>query len=200
LGLLLAGGGGFLGLVGFVWYYASPQYTDVGYSPVQPVPYSHKLHAGDLGLDCRYCHTGVERSPYANIPATQTCMNCHRAIKTESEFILPLRESLANDTPMPWVRVHKLPDFVHFDHSAHLRGGIGCVSCHGRIDQFPVVRQVQPLSMSWCLGCHRAPQRQARPRNRITEMAYVSAAPGEGARLAREYNLHPPENCAACHY
>lgn len=198
--LLFVGGGGAFGLIGFIWYYFSPYYTDVGYAPFQPVPYSHKQHAGDYGLDCRYCHTCVEKSPYANVPATQTCMNCHKAIMTDSEPLLPIRESYSTGLPVKWVRVHKLPDFVNFDHSAHLRAGVGCVSCHGRIDQMVVVRQAMPLSMGWCLECHRHPEKQLRPRDKVTDMSYVASRPDEGQELVKEYQVQPPENCSACHY
>lgn len=198
--LAFAGGGGFCCLVGFVWYYGSPKYTDVGYAPVQPVPYSHRQHVGDYGMNCRYCHFAVERSPVAGIPPTQTCMNCHANIKPQSDLLLPVRESWSQGQPVHWVRVHKLPDFVHFYHNAHVNKGVGCVSCHGRIDQMVTVRQDQPLSMSWCLDCHRNPEKHLRPKEAVTNMEYTAAIPDEGARLAREYNVHPPTNCSACHY
>ena len=118
-----------------VWYYFSPWYTDVGYRPVQPVPYSHRLHVGELGLDCRYCHASVEISNIANIPPTQTCMNCHQTVKRDSALLAPIRESAQSGRPMRWIRVHKLPDFAYFTHRAHVAAGIGCVSCHGRIDE-----------------------------------------------------------------
>ena len=197
---LLLGGVGAVATVGFVNYYCSPKYYAVGYAPRQPVPYSHKLHAGDLGIDCRYCHTAVEKSPYANVPATQTCMNCHNAIKTESPKLLPVRESFANGTPVAWVKIHKEPDYGHFNHAAHVRVGVGCVSCHGRIDQMAVVHQAEPLSMGWCLECHRAPEKNLRPRDQVTNMTYVRQDPDEGTRLVREYKVQPPENCSGCHY
>ncbi len=129
--------GGFLFLLTAVtlgfWYYGSPNYTDVGYRPTQPIPYSHKLHAGDLGIDCRYCHTGVERSFEANVPPTQTCMNCHKLILPESEKLLPVRESFASGVPIQWVRVSKVPDFAYFNHAPHLHAGVGCASCHGNV-------------------------------------------------------------------
>jgi hypothetical protein len=137
-----------IGVVGFVWYYFSPWYTDVGYRPDQPVPFSHKLHNDDLGIDCRYCHNLVEVSPHANVPPTQTCMNCHALIKPDSEKLTKIRESWNLKKPMQWVRIHKLPDYVYFDHSVHLRAGVGCAGCHGNINQLEVVRQNMPLSMS----------------------------------------------------
>lgn len=196
----MAGGGGFCGLVGFVWYYGSPQYTDVGYAPVQSVAYSHRQHAGDYGINCRYCHFAVERSPVAGIPPTQTCMNCHATLKPQSDQLLAVRESWSTGAPVRWTRVHKLPDYVHFYHNAHLNKGVGCVSCHGRIDQMVTVRQEKPLSMSWCLECHRNPEKHLRPKDMVTEMAYAPSDPNEGKRLVKEYDVNPPENCSACHY
>lgn len=198
--LAFAGGSGAFGLVGFVWYYGSPKYTDVGYAPVQPVPYSHRQHVGDYGINCRYCHFTVERSPIAGIPPTQTCMNCHTTLKPQSDQLLAVRESWSQGTPVRWVRVHKLPDFVHFYHNAHLNKGIGCASCHGRVDQMVTVRQEQPLSMAWCLECHRDPEKFVRPTAAVTDMAYERADPDEGRRLVKENNVNPPVNCSACHY
>ena len=187
--------------VGFIWYYGSPKYTDVGYRPKQPVPYSHKLHAGDLGMDCRYCHTGVETSAHAGVPPTQTCMNCHTMVLPESEKLQPIRESWATGKPMEWIRIHKIPDFAYFNHSAHIRAGVGCFSCHGNIRTMEEVEQVQPLSMSWCLECHRAPERHLRPSEEITNMEWTP--PENQAELAaqiiKEKNLNPPTDCSGCH-
>ena len=146
----LAGGAGafVIAVVGFFWYYGSPWYTDVGYRPRQPVAYSHKLHAGDLGIDCRYCHNSIELSAHANVPPTQTCMNCHTLILPESERLLPVRESWGKKQPLDWVRVHMVGEYCYFDHSAHLRAGIGCPSCHGNVAEMIVVMQVQPLSIA----------------------------------------------------
>jgi hypothetical protein len=136
-----------------------------GYQPRQPVPYSHALHAGELGIDCRYA-TSASRPGPATLPSTDICMNCHHAIKTASEKLQPVRDSQETGLPVEWVRVHDLPDFVYFDHSAHVTRGIGCVSCHGRIDQMDEagVYQAQPLNMGWCLDCHRDPRQHLRPR------------------------------------
>jgi hypothetical protein len=202
LAMLVAVPGGLLGSICFVWYFFSPWFTDVGYAPLQPVPFSHKLHAGDLGLDCLYCHSSVDRSPHANIPSAQTCMNCHHSagVKPDSEKLKLVRESFVKGDPLPWVRVHQLPDYVQFDHGVHLNAGVGCVSCHGRVDQMEVVRQSEPLSMSWCLDCHRDPAKHLRPPGKITDMDYESSHPDEGALLAQHNNIKPPENCSACHY
>jgi hypothetical protein len=184
-----------------VWYFFSPQFTDVGYQPTQPVPYSHRLHAGEMGIDCRYCHVTVETSPIANVPPTQTCMNCHRVVLRDSPLLAPIRESAASGRPMRWNRVHKLPDYVYFEHRAHVNAGVGCVSCHGRIDKMDVVEQKQPLSMSWCLDCHRNPQPNLRPHAEITNMNW--APPRDPAvrqkQLAAMRAVSPPVDCSGCH-
>jgi hypothetical protein len=184
-----------------VWYFFSPKFTDVGYQPTQPVPYSHRLHAGELGLDCRYCHVSVETSPVANIPSTQTCMNCHRMVLRDSPLLAPIRESASSGRPMRWLRVHRLPDYVYFEHRAHVGAGVGCASCHGRIDEMEVVHQEQPLSMSWCLDCHRDPQPSLRPRNEVTNMRW--APPRDPAarqkQLAALKPVNPPVDCSGCH-
>lgn len=191
-------------VIGAMWYYFSPNNTDIGYRPVQPVAYSHKLHAGDLGIDCRYCHTGVESGTVARIPPTQTCMNCHRQVRKDSPKLLPVRESWAANTPIAWKRIHKTPDYAYFDHSAHINGGVGCESCHGRVDLMPEVAQAESLSMAWCLDCHRAPEHHLRPKDKITQMGYAEAMDDEqqlvvGTRLKTEYDVQPPVHCSGCH-
>lgn len=190
-------------LTGLIWYGASPKTTDVGYEPRQPVPYSHALHVGELGLDCRYCHNTVEQAAHAAIPATDTCMNCHARVWTKSDNLLAVRESQASGQPIEWVKVHDLPDYVYFNHSAHVTRGVGCVSCHGRVDQMEEVYQVQPLSMSWCLQCHRQPEANLRPPEEVTNMNWTppgGADPIEYGKMLREQNnLHPPTDCSTCH-
>jgi hypothetical protein len=187
--------------VAFVWYYFSPRFTDVGYRPLQPVPYSHKLHAGELQLDCRYCHASVETSAVANVPPTQACMNCHRLVARTSPALAPIRESAATGRPMRWVRVHKLPEHAYFNHRAHVRAGVGCVSCHGHIEEMDVVQQAEPLSMGWCLECHRNPQPHLRPLSEITNMTWKPTRdPAARARqLAELRPVHPPVDCSGCH-
>lgn len=201
ISLVAAAAGGVFALV-FLWYYFVPAYTDVGYMPDQPVAYSHRLHVGQLGLDCRYCHTNVETTAHSNIPATQTCMNCHSQIKTESLALVGVRESWATGNSIEWVRVHQLPDFAHFSHSIHINNGVGCESCHGRVDQMETVRQEEPLSMRWCLDCHRAPEQHLRPTSEITKMGYEQPIDFLERNLARmkEENIRPPTTCSACHY
>ena len=200
-GVAVAAVGGlvYAGIVIYLGF--SPTATDVGYMPTQPVPYSHALHVGQLGMDCRYCHSGVEETPHASVPPTQTCMNCHSKVRASSEKLIPVRESYATGMPVPWIRVHDLPDYVYFDHSAHVRRGVGCVSCHGRIDTMEVVFQAEPLSMGWCLECHRSPENHLRPAEFITELEWV---PEEdqlalGSRLREINNINPPTDCNTCH-
>ncbi|HUU82647.1 MAG TPA: cytochrome c3 family protein [Phycisphaerae bacterium] len=184
-----------------VAYGASPQTTDVGYQPEQPVTYSHAKHAGELGIDCRYCHTTVEQAAHAAIPPTQTCMNCHTNITIgNSEKLTPVRESNASGMPIEWVRVHDLPDYVYFNHSAHVRRGVGCASCHGRVDKMELVHQVEPLSMGWCLDCHRRPERHLRPVKEVFNMGYTTANQlVDGRRLKELYNINPSTDCSTCH-
>jgi hypothetical protein len=187
--------------IAIVYFGFSPGTRSVGYQPEQPVPYSHAVHAGELGIDCRYCHTSVESAAHATIPPTQTCMNCHKLIRTESEKLAPVRNSYETGLPVEWVRVHNLPDFVYFDHSAHVRRGVGCVSCHGRVDKMEVVSQVEPLTMGWCLECHRDPDRHLRPVEYITQLDWVPEddALTLGRRLRDEKNIHPSDDCSTCH-
>jgi len=196
-------GGAPVYLTFLVWYGFSPKATDAGYEPKQPVPYSHALHAGTLGLDCRYCHNTVEQAAHAAIPATGTCMNCHQAIHTKSDKLEPVRHSWATDAPVEWVKVHDLPDYVYFNHSAHVTRGVGCVTCHGRVDQMEEVFQKEPLSMSWCLQCHRAPEKNLRPPEEVTNMNWVppdGADPVEYGTMLREKNhLNPSTDCSTCH-
>src|SRR5881397_115499 len=142
---------------GFYAFGRSDYWTRVGAPIEQPVPFSHQHHVAGLGIDCRYCHTSVETSNFAGIPPTATCMNCHAQIWTSASMLEPVRSSYANNQPLQWQRVHRLPDFVHFNHSIHVAKGVGCATCHGRIDQMPLTYQASPLTMQWCLDCHRNP-------------------------------------------
>ncbi|MDM7914868.1 MAG: cytochrome c3 family protein [Candidatus Eisenbacteria bacterium] len=193
--------GGPVYLIVLIAFGTSARTTAVGYQPNQPVPYSHALHAGTLGIDCRYCHTSVENAAMAAIPPTQTCMNCHQMIRTNAATLLPVRESFASGMPVEWTRVHDLPGYVYFNHSAHVRRGVGCVSCHGRVDRMEVVTQMQPLTMGWCLDCHRNPERALRPVEYVTKMDWVPPEDQEtmGRRLREQYNIDPPTDCWTCH-
>jgi hypothetical protein len=170
----------------------------------QPVQFSHQHHAGGIGIECRYCHTSVEVSPSAGIPPTKTCINCHSQIWNTSPYLEPVRASFRDDKPLNWVRVHDLPDFVYFNHSIHVRKGVGCETCHGRVDRMPLMIQKASLQMEWCLDCHRDPAKYVRPRDQITTMGYVPAKAQAdlGAELVREYKIADPErltNCSVCH-
>lgn len=184
-----------------IGYYASPEFTDVGYRPVQPIPYSHKLHAGELGIDCRYCHSQVEVAAAATLPPTKVCMNCHASVKRDSPALAPLRESVASGRPIEWIRIHKIPDYAYFDHSVHVRAGVGCASCHGAIQEMEVVQQARPLSMGWCLDCHRNPDMHLRPLDEITNMEW--SPPKTQTELAGQYRaerrISPSRDCSACH-
>ncbi len=199
LGVGAIAGGGYV--VTLFAYGASPRTMNVGHSPVQPVPFSHALHAGELALDCRYCHTTVEVAGRAAVPPTETCMNCHQRIRTQSEALAPVFKSWMDGTPVHWQRVHDLPDYVYFNHSAHVTRGVACVSCHGRIDTMERVRQEQPLSMGWCLDCHRNPAPNLRPPEFVTRMDWKPDRPPEeiGAELAREKHIQPSTDCSTCH-
>ncbi|MFM8536424.1 MAG: cytochrome c3 family protein [Acidimicrobiia bacterium] len=170
----------------------------------QPVQFSHQHHAGGIGIECRYCHTSVEVSSSAGIPPTKTCINCHSQIWNTSPYLEPVRASFRDDKPLNWIRVHDLPDFVYFNHSIHVRKGVGCETCHGRVDRMPLMIQKSSLQMEWCLDCHRDPAKYVRPRSEITTMGYVPAkAQAElGAELVREYKIADRErltNCSVCH-
>jgi hypothetical protein len=174
--------------------------TQVGVARAQPVPFSHRHHVDELGLDCRYCHASVERSSYAGIPPTQTCMNCHAEIWKDSETLAPVRASMATDRSLEWVKVHDLPDFVYFDHSIHVAKGIGCASCHGRVDHMNLTWQANSLQMEWCLSCHRSPEEFVRPRSEVFNMAWESPNQTElGAKLVAEYGIESREDCTVCH-
>jgi hypothetical protein len=170
----------------------------------QPVQFSHQHHAGGIGIECRYCHTSVEVSPSAGLPPTKTCINCHSQIWNTAPYLEPVRASYRDNTPLNWIRVHDLPDFVYFNHSIHIRKGVGCETCHGRVDRMPLIRQVQSLQMEWCLDCHRDPSRFVRPLDAITTMGYQPAtAQSElGPRLVRDYKIAGVEeltSCSICH-
>ncbi len=207
--LLLAGGAPVY-LTVLLLYGKSPEAVRIGYQPHQPVPYSHAVHVGELGLDCRYCHNTVEKSPHSAVPPAATCMNCHKAVRTDSPGLLPIREAFAGGDPVKWVRVHDLPDYVFFNHSAHVNRGVGCESCHGRVDLMPEVYQAKPLTMGWCLDCHRDPTPNLRPQSEITTMGYKldvdeDARREIGQKVAEKLGATPdqpfaaPTSCSTCH-
>ncbi len=178
--------------------------TEVGVARLQPVPFSHKHHVGDDGIDCRYCHTSVEDSSVAGIPPTATCMHCHSQIWADSPMLEPVRESLRTGRSIQWTRVHNLPGFVYFDHSIHVRKGIGCSTCHGRVDAMPLMWREHTLYMEWCLACHRAPERYVRLRQFVFSMEY-QPPPDQlalGRKLVKDYHIQSPRlltSCSTCH-
>src|SRR5689334_10007078 len=161
-----------LGLTAILGLARSPYSTNQYVSRAQPVQFSHKHHVGDDGLDCRYCHTSVETAASAGLPPTSTCMNCHKQIWADSPYLEPVRASVRTGKPIEWIRVHDLPDFVYFNHSIHVKKGVGCSTCHGRIDEMPIIYQAKTLQMEWCLECHRAPERFVRPHDQIYDMEW----------------------------
>ncbi len=197
LAILLVGGG-ILSIMGLD---RSEYITEIGVAKVQPVQFSHRHHAGQLGIHCAYCHSSVEVSSFAGIPPTHTCMSCHSQIWINSPTLEPVRESYRSGQSIEWVRVHDLPDFVYFNHSIHINKGIGCASCHGRVDQMPQIYKAQSLQMQWCLDCHRQPERHIRPRDKIYDMAYQPAEDQMelGRRLVAEYKVQKLLDCYTCH-
>ena len=180
----------------------SPYATHQNVAQAQPVPFSHQHHVAGLGIDCRYCHTTVETSAFAGIPPTSTCMNCHKQIWTNAEMLEPVRASFRSDEPIRWARVTNLPDFVQFNHSIHVQKGVGCVSCHGRVDQMPLTWQATPMTMAWCLECHRAPEKFIRPKDKVFDLAWQPPRDqlAMGRSLVREYHVRSKTHCSACHY
>ena len=193
-----------LGLIGVLGLARSPYSTNQNVSRAQPVQFSHKHHVGDDGIDCRYCHTSVETSAVAGIPPTKTCMNCHSVLYSDAPYLEPVRESYRTDQSIQWVKVHRLPDFVYFNHSIHVNKGVGCSTCHGSINQMPLVFQASPLNMQWCLDCHRNPEQNLRPKDQVFNMDWkVPANQAEvGKKLAEEYKIRTVReltSCSTCH-
>ena len=181
----------------------SPYVTHEQHAVDQPVPFSHKHHTAGLGIDCRYCHTTVETSAYAGMPATETCMTCHSQIWRESPTLEPVRASFSRNVSIQWNRVYDLPNYVYFDHSIHVNKGVGCSSCHGRVDQMPLTYKANSLQMSWCLDCHREPEKQLRTKSDIFNMAWTPGAnqAEDGHKRAEEYHINHAImlNCSTCH-
>jgi len=167
----------------------------------QTPPFSHDHHVGQIGIDCRYCHTSVEKSSSAGIPPTATCMNCHALIWNDSPMLEPVRQSFASGQPLRWQRVHDLADFVYFDHSVHVNRGVACVTCHGRVDQMPLMRKENTLQMEWCIRCHRHPEKNVRPMSAVFDMEWQPPHddPGMGERLVQERGIQSLTNCSTCH-
>lgn len=193
-----------IGLGGLMAYVRSPHVTGQQMPIEQPIEFDHRHHAGDEQIDCRYCHWTVEEAPSAGIPSTTVCMSCHAQVWNKSPYLVEVRKAFFADQPIPWVRVHNLPDFVYFNHAIHVNKGVGCVTCHGRIDQMAAVEQSAPLTMAWCLECHRNPEPNLRPAEFITSMTWTPPADKAeaaklGQTLAVEYDVHSRTSCSTCH-
>jgi hypothetical protein len=191
-----------------VTYYFTPQYTRVGYEPIQPVAFPHSVHVKQLGLDCRYCHNGVEKSWYSNIPATSVCMNCHTQVLKDDPRLAVVRESNATGKPIEWVQIHKLPDYAYFNHSVHVNRGVSCVECHGQINDMDVVYHAKPLSMSFCLDCHRDPAMHLRPLDKITDLDWKPTQDARdlaakqltlGSQIVHDWKVQSLQTCSTCH-
>lgn len=190
-------------IISGITYYMTPKWARVGYEPVQPVAFSHDLHVTQLGMDCRYCHTYVDRSEHSNVPTTESCMACHSMVQTDSPALKPVRDSYANDESIPWVRVHKTPDYVYFNHAVHVNRGISCVECHGEVNEMEVVYHAKPLSMAFCLECHREPEKFIRPAEKVYDLTWKpeseKAQIEMGTELVQHWKVNPPESCSGCH-
>ena len=175
--------------------------TSVQSAPVQPIPFSHKHHVKDDGIDCRYCHTSVETSHFAGLPATETCMSCHSQIWNNVTVTQPIRDSWASGKSIAWTRVHNLPDFVYFNHSIHVNKGIGCSACHGNVSEMPLLYKVNTLNMNWCINCHRNPAKYIRPRSEVFNASYAYPENQDelGAQLMKEYHVQSLTDCFTCH-
>ncbi|MGB0420629.1 MAG: cytochrome c3 family protein [Limisphaerales bacterium] len=212
VGVLLIGSAA----VAAISYYATPKYTRVGYQPKQPVPFSHAIHAGQLGMDCRYCHNGVESSWFSNIPAASVCMNCHNQVRKDDPKLALVRESYETGKPIPWVQVHKVPDYVYFNHSVHVNRGFSCVECHGQINEMDEVYHAKPFGMSFCLECHREPEQRIRPLEKVTDLDWswddndatvtnilsslgVNSVDEAQAKMVHDWRVESLINCSACH-
>jgi len=204
VGVALAGSA----VVAGVWYYFTPKYTRVGYQPTQPVAFSHAIHVEQVGMDCRYCHDGVEKAWYSNIPSAGLCMNCHNQVLKEDPRLALVRESAATGVPVPWVQIHKLPDYVYFNHAVHVNRGVSCVHCHGQVNQMDMVWHDQPLSMAFCLACHRDPVSYLRPVDKVTDLNWkwsddpqtaAEMQKANGQKFVHDWNVQSLESCSACH-
>lgn len=186
-----------------VTYYATPKYLRVGYQPIQPVAFDHSRHVDQIGMDCRYCHTYVDRSEHSNIPAANTCMNCHSHIKPDVATLALVRQSYDSGEPIPWVRIHDTPDYVYFNHSVHVNRGISCVECHGQVNEMEVVYHAKELNMTFCLNCHRHPEDFIRPIDEVYNLKWKAESPEKqkemGAQFVHDWKVTPPLSCSGCH-
>jgi len=191
-----------LAIIAGIYYYFTPSYSRAGYQPVQPVPFDHSLHVSQVGLDCRYCHTFVDRSEHSTVPSSNTCMNCHTVIKGDSEKLAPVRESFQTGEPVQWVKIHDTPDYVYFNHSAHVNRGISCVHCHGQVDEMEEVYHAKPFNMNFCLDCHRNPEKFIRPVDKVYDLKWKTNDPDwdqKAKTFVHDWKVMPPDSCSGCH-
>ncbi|MBA4148529.1 MAG: cytochrome c3 family protein [Verrucomicrobia bacterium] len=185
-----------------ITYYLTPAYGRVGYQPIQPVPFSHEIHAGQLGIDCRYCHDAVEKSWFSNIPSATTCLNCHNQVLKDDSRLELIRDSAKTGKPVPWVQIHKVPDYVYFNHAVHVNRGVSCVECHGKVNHMDEVRQEKSFTMSFCLDCHRDPAQHIRHPKDVYNLD-LEISPEEqkkmGTKFVHDWNVQSLQNCSACH-
>ena len=227
LKILICGAVTVTALTAATWYYVTPKYTRVGYEPIQPNPFPHDIHVQQLGMDCRYCHSFVDKAAHSNLPDTQTCMACHSQVQKDNPKLEPVRVSWKTGQPVEWVQIHRTPDFVYYNHAAHVNRGISCHSCHGQVNEMRVVYHHEPHSMAWCLECHRAPENHLRPTDQVYNLDWKpgDVNPAEfvakygqpkdakedfskkqkltqqeiGQTLKERWNIQPPLNCQGCH-
>lgn len=192
-----------LAIISGMTYYLTPKYSDVGYQPIQPVAFDHSLHVGQLGIDCRYCHTFVDKSSFSNIPDAATCMNCHNQILPDSPALAPIRESVASGNPVKWVKIHSMPDYVYFNHAVHVNRGVSCVECHGKVNEMSVVFRDKSLTMQFCLDCHRNPEKALRPLDKVYDLDWKAESPEAqrkmGEKFVHDWKVNPPVSCSGCH-
>ncbi len=194
--------GGFVAAMGTIfvfWYWFTDKHLQVGYQPKQPILFSHKTHATNLGVDCRFCHSGVERSYASGVPASEICMGCHSQILPDSPEIQKLKAYHESGKPIPWIRVHKVPEYAYFNHSVHVNKGVGCVSCHGNVHQMDEIRQSSSLTMGWCLDCHNAPNQHLRDKSALTAANWTPPDSSYQTKLSEQYHINTRIDCSTCH-
>lgn len=186
-----------------VTYYFSPEYTRVGYAPTQPVSFSHEFHSGTLEIDCRFCHSFVDKSGHSNVPGSNVCMSCHSMVLKDDSRLAPVRQSFDSGEPIPWVRVHKVPDYVYFNHAVHVNRGISCVECHGNVDEMEIVYHAKKMSMGFCLDCHRNPEDYIRPVDEVYNLDWERPTNEKDIEeiegFVHDWGVNPPQSCSGCH-
>ncbi|MCG8528686.1 MAG: cytochrome c family protein [Opitutales bacterium] len=191
-----------LAIIAGLYYYFTPSYTRAGYQPVQPVSFDHSLHVKQVGLDCRYCHTFVDRSEHSTVPSSNTCMNCHSVVKADSDKLALVRESYQTGESIEWVKIHDTPDYVYFNHAVHVNRGVSCVHCHGQVDEMEEVYHAKSFTMNFCLDCHRNPEEFIRPVDKVYDLQWEPEDPEweeQAQAFVHDWKVMPPESCSGCH-